>query len=241
MLELRTELENLISLTKQLVEQQQKSSSSHHAHAGRGGTKTTASTTSSSLTSSVTLPSSSYTAPAASSSSVATDTHAYKFSPGEECTAKYAGDGKWYPARITSIGGSSTNPVYSIVFKGYNTTEQVTSTDIKPTKENLDAAERKRTGRVLSEQEEAMQAKKKRKTEKWEAKKSDQQVKAKDKQQAWQKFATKGAKKGYAIPAATGKSMFRTPEDPLAKVGIVGAGRGMKETTQRSKHIYQPE
>lgn len=42
------------------------------------------------------------------------------------------GDKGFYPARITSITGSSSDPVYYVTFKSYGNTETVRSGDIKP-------------------------------------------------------------------------------------------------------------
>ena len=44
----------------------------------------------------------------------------------------YSGDKGFYPARITSITGSSTAPVYIVKFKNYDTTETLRAKDIKP-------------------------------------------------------------------------------------------------------------
>lgn len=54
-------------------------------------------------------------------------------------------DGKFYPARITSIGGSPTSPIYTIVFKSYDSTEQVSSSDLKPLKQTDSTNPKKRT------------------------------------------------------------------------------------------------
>lgn len=43
-----------------------------------------------------------------------------------------SGDNAFYPARITSITGSSSNPVYLVSFKTYSTVENLTSKDIRP-------------------------------------------------------------------------------------------------------------
>lgn len=43
-----------------------------------------------------------------------------------------SGDKSFYPARITSITGSSTKPVYIVTFKSYSTTETLSAHDIKP-------------------------------------------------------------------------------------------------------------
>jgi survival-of-motor-neuron-related-splicing factor 30 len=44
----------------------------------------------------------------------------------------HSGDKGFYPARITSITGSSTSPVYIVKFKNYDTTETLRAKDIKP-------------------------------------------------------------------------------------------------------------
>lgn len=44
----------------------------------------------------------------------------------------YSGDKGFYPARITSITGSSTAPVYIVKFRSYDATETLRAKDIKP-------------------------------------------------------------------------------------------------------------
>ncbi len=43
-----------------------------------------------------------------------------------------SGDKSFYPARITSITGSSSSPLYSVTFKSYGNTETLRAADIKP-------------------------------------------------------------------------------------------------------------
>jgi survival of motor neuron-related-splicing factor 30 len=43
-----------------------------------------------------------------------------------------SGDKAFYPARITSITGSSTAPIYIVKFKSYDTTETLRAKDIRP-------------------------------------------------------------------------------------------------------------
>ncbi|KAI0425458.1 hypothetical protein F5Y09DRAFT_346702 [Xylaria sp. FL1042] len=43
-----------------------------------------------------------------------------------------SGDRAFYPARITSITGSSTAPIYVVKFKSYDNTEQLRAKDIRP-------------------------------------------------------------------------------------------------------------
>jgi survival-of-motor-neuron-related-splicing factor 30 len=43
-----------------------------------------------------------------------------------------SGDNAFYPAKITSITGSSANPVYLVAFKSYSNVENLTAKDIRP-------------------------------------------------------------------------------------------------------------
>jgi len=55
------------------------------------------------------------------------------FAVNDTVLAKWhSGDKGFYPARITSITGSSTAPVYIVKFKSYDSTETLRSKDIKP-------------------------------------------------------------------------------------------------------------
>ena len=55
------------------------------------------------------------------------------FSVNDNVLAKWVtGDKAFYPARITSITGSSSKPVYIVTFKSYATTETLSAHDIKP-------------------------------------------------------------------------------------------------------------
>ena len=162
---------------------------------------------------------------AASSSKEPSRKHAHaahRWSAGDDCLARYSTDGQWYPARITSVGGASDNPVFSIVFKGYNTTELIKSAEIKSLPTNYkDPASLNGGGpsgkRKLSKVEEEEKERKKKKNEKKlevRAQKAKEQM---IKQQSWQKFAKKSEKKGVHIAGVAGTSIFKTPDNPLGK------------------------
>ena len=54
------------------------------------------------------------------------------FSVNDEVSARWhSGDGKWYAAKITSITGSASNPVYIVRFARYKNTETLSANDIK--------------------------------------------------------------------------------------------------------------
>ena len=145
-------------------------------------------------------------------------------SAGDDCLARYSTDGQWYPARITSVGGSTENSVFSIVFKGYNTTELVKASEIKPLppsykdQSSLNGGSAAGKRRLTKAEEEEREKKKKKNEKKLEvrAQKAKEQM---IKQQSWQKFAKKSEKKGVHIAGVAGTSIFKTPDNPLGKGG----------------------
>jgi survival of motor neuron-related-splicing factor 30 len=196
---------------------------------------------------------------AGSSRKTAAAVSAHAWTAGDDCMAKFSGDGSWYPARITSIGGSVENRVYSIVFKGYNTTELVKATEIKPIPANLSYGSTPALAkRKLTKAEEEEKEKKKKKNEKKMEAKAAKAKEQLQKQQTWQKFAKKSEKKGVHIAGVSGTSIFKTPDNPLGRgerradgdfrermltifcdpVGVTGSGKGMTEVASRSKHKF---
>lgn len=132
---------------------------------------------------------------------------------GDDCLAKYSGDGKFYPARIVSTSGSSKDARFSVIFKGYDNTELISASDLKP------LSDEKKRQMQLTAEEEADKEKRRKKNEKKAATKAVKTQEQKSKQSAWQSFAKKGAKKGISIPGVQGESMFASPNNPH--------GRGM--------------
>jgi survival of motor neuron-related-splicing factor 30 len=139
---------------------------------------------------------------------------------GDEVLAKYSGDGNYYPARVTSVGGSAEKRVYSVVFKGYNNTELVDGNSIKPLPANYASRELKAASgskRKLTKEEEEERERKKKKNEKKLEVKAAKAKEQMQKQATWQKFTKKAEKKGIAIAGVAGTSIFKTPENPLGK------------------------
>lgn len=65
------------------------------------------------------------------------------FSVNDNVLARWvSGDNSFYPARITSITGSTSNPVFLVTFKSYATVENLTAKDLKPIS-NGDSRKRK--------------------------------------------------------------------------------------------------
>jgi survival-of-motor-neuron-related-splicing factor 30 len=155
-----------------------------------------------------------------SSRKAAAAAFAHTWAAGDDCQVKYSGDGGWYPARITSVGGSADNRVFSIVFKGYNTTELVKSSEIKPLPANLNygsAPSLSASKRKMSQTEEEEREKKKKKNEKKVEAKAAKAKEQTQKQATWQKFTKKSEKKGVHIAGVAGTSIFKTPDNPLGR------------------------
>ena len=67
------------------------------------------------------------------------------FTVNETVLAKWrSGDGGFYTARITAVTGSKQNPVYTVKFQKYNTTENLSAKDVKPL--SIEARKRKADG-----------------------------------------------------------------------------------------------
>ncbi|CAE6396812.1 unnamed protein product [Rhizoctonia solani] len=181
-------------------------------------------------------------APASSNNRKQPATPVTSFQAGDECLAKYSSDGQWYPARITSVGGSDERRVFSIVFKGYNSTELVDASSLKRMPpggyrgHNATINKRK-----LNPEEEAERERKKKKNEKKLEVRAQKAKEQNNKQAAWQKFAKKSEKKGVAIAGVQGNSIFRTPDNPHGRVGVTGSGKGMTEYAAKEKHKFTTE
>ncbi|RJE24101.1 hypothetical protein PHISCL_03536 [Aspergillus sclerotialis] len=183
------------------------------------------------------------------------------FSVNENVLARWtSGDNSFYPARITSITGSSSNPVYFVSFKSYGNVETLTAKDIKPMS-NSDSRKRKADGSpgisssqspgphpphssVISAAADinpalANQARKepsKATDGPPRPPKMSRKVKAnkelEEGKAKWKDFASKGK---------IGKkdSMFRTGDSVNARVGFTGSGQKMRKDPTRTRHIYQ--
>jgi len=107
--------------------------------------------------------------------------------PGDPIQARYT-DGKFYPARLTTIGGSADAPVYTVIFTGYDQTELVGKSDVKALSES-----KKR--QLVVEQDLERDRKRKRNEKKVEHKQAKAAEMA-ETQKSWQSFTKKASKKG---------------------------------------------
>ncbi|KAI8803232.1 hypothetical protein BJ742DRAFT_683344 [Cladochytrium replicatum] len=154
------------------------------------------------------------------------------YSEGAHVLAKYATDGQFYPATVLTVPEDPETEPYTITYKGYGNTESLFAPDIKP---DPDAPDPSAPADPKSSQS-VFENKKFKPKNKGPSKKELEQM---EKQNSWKQFALGGSKKNSsAAPLAKHKSIFSTPDDPNAKVGVVGSGKPMTQFVQRGKHIF---
>ncbi|KAI0466557.1 hypothetical protein F4859DRAFT_298717 [Xylaria cf. heliscus] len=177
-----------------------------------------------------------------------------------------SGDKAFYPARITSITGSSTAPIYVVKFKSYDTTEQLRAKDIRPVAQKRKAdgtpvttagpfatpappplsSSTSTTPGVISaaasiNPELAQKSREEALNNAGDAKPKAKKIKAKKELEAgknkWQEFNSKS--KFAKTNKSKKDSMFRTPEGVHGRVGFTGSGQAMRKDPSRTRHIYQ--
>ncbi|KAK5294402.1 hypothetical protein LTR16_001386 [Cryomyces antarcticus] len=184
------------------------------------------------------------------------------FKVNDTVSAKWQADKSFYPAKITSITGSSAAPIYIVTFKGYGDTATLSGADIRPlagTKRKADGSPTHPTATTPSATNTtgvisaaaninpalASQARADASAATDTAKptKGVKKIRANKELEAgkskWQEFSTKG-KMGKATGLKKKESMFRTPEGPNARVGVTGSGQAMRKDAARSRHVYAP-
>lgn len=138
----------------------------------------------------------------------------HEFSVDQEVMARWSGDGQFYRAIITAIGGA--DQVFSVKFKGYQESEFVKAEDIKA------IVDKKRVG-IFENVEEPKHKKKKEVTASKDPNapvvpKKKKAVEFENKKNAWLNFATgSSSKKKKIAPVINKKSIFKTPDNPEGK------------------------
>ncbi|KNE64560.1 hypothetical protein AMAG_09919 [Allomyces macrogynus ATCC 38327] len=192
-----------------------------------------------------------------------------KYRVGDQVAAKWAVNGKIYEATISAVSTQSAKTsddiVYSVVFAGYTSVELVRQADVQDFDPAIihRPASKKRAAPSSSSASTAQpvissvannddSSKKRKKDPTVKAAKRAAKIEAVNAehnkaQQSWLQFAS-GKKKGKAVsstfkpvPILAKKSMFATPDNPHAKVGVTGSGRGMTDFSERGKHKFEPE
>jgi len=177
--------------------------------------------------------------------------------------AKWSGDKQFYEATIITKTGSSADPVYTVSFKIDNSTETKRKYEVRampgkkrkaegapaaslppppPTASTPDpySASTVITAAPVVDKS-AMQRKEPSMVSDGPTRMAPEKKKLKggkvmeNKKANWQSFMQNGPKKTAITATKHKESMFRTPDAPNAKVGVVGSGKPMQKDPSRSK------
>lgn len=161
-----------------------------------------------------------------------------QFRAGDVVLAQWlSGDKQYYQAKITSVTGSMSKPRYTVKFPKHNSTETLAAESVRqmPTTH----VNKKPTIPTKTRPADKVSKPDNQAPKKVQHQPSKAQILDSGKQK-WQQFTKKGLKQGKGTKAKKlgESSMFRSPDDPLAKVGVVGSGRGMSKEKPRTKHVF---
>ncbi|KAJ2820391.1 hypothetical protein GGI24_004500 [Coemansia furcata] len=147
---------------------------------------------------------------------------------GDECEAKYSGDGKFYVARVTSTESASSG-VYQVSFIGYEKGSLQTT-------RALDMREKRRkTGNTSNRVAAAATTKDGKIVKKRQGGKDREGSAVASSQQAWLKFAKGGGAKKLKAKAINDQSIFKSPDTVNGKVGVTNSGKGMAKNLPKTK------
>lgn len=174
--------------------------------------------------------------------------------------AKWSGDKQFYEATIITKTGSSADPVYTVSFKIDNSTETKRKYEVRampgkkrkadaapsvPTPPTVSTSDRDFNGTVITAapvvDKSAMQKKEPSMVSDGPTRMQPEKKKLnggkvmENKKANWQSFMQNGPKKTALTASKQKESMFRTPDAPNAKVGVVGSGKPMQKDPSRSK------
>lgn len=113
--------------------------------------------------------------------------------------------------------GSQDSPLYTITFKGYTSSTNVPLASLRPHDPSAPVPKPQPKRPAHDQLSEREKEKKKAKGEKWMEKQKARADEMRGKQNSWQKFGKKAAKKGIHIAGLEGKSVFQTPDNPYGE------------------------
>ncbi|CAI4215436.1 unnamed protein product [Parascedosporium putredinis] len=193
---------------------------------------------------------------------------AIAYQVNDEVSAKWlSGDRKFWPARITSITGSSSAPIYLVKFKNYKGTETLRAKDIRPVsnKRKADGPPATANASTAAAAQQAfsfssapapapdngivMSAAASRYPEPPKGNEAETNPQAGKPPRAKKIKANKELEAGkskwqeFSSKSKASKSkkdsMFRTPQGIHGRVGFTGSGQAMRKDPTRSRHVYQ--
>jgi len=224
LLTLKADLEQVIELTRTLIEQQKELTNSQVAETSGSATSGQASSSTSGETYDPDAPTTVDPSTAKKARPHDHLTPVKHWQVGEQCQAIWSKNGQYYEATINEI---STDGEVSVTFEQYGNTGVTTLGLLKISSLGFTAsASSANKKEQLAKQREYLKKKKAKKAERYKnMEKEREQEKNK-----WQNFSNKAfGKKGFVK-----KSIFKTPENATGRVGIGTCGVGGAEMTKFS-------
>ncbi|KAJ2873766.1 hypothetical protein GGH93_002945, partial [Coemansia aciculifera] len=148
---------------------------------------------------------------------------------GDECEAKYSGDGKFYGARVMSTESTSSG-VYQVSFIGYE------KGSLQTTRASDMREKSRKTGNSSNRPAAVAVTKDGKIVKKRQGGKDREGGSAvASSQQAWLKFAKGGGAKKLKAKAINDQSIFKSPDTVSGKVGVTNSGKGMAKNPSKTK------
>ncbi|KAJ2489298.1 hypothetical protein IWW37_004085 [Coemansia sp. RSA 2050] len=149
---------------------------------------------------------------------------------GDECEAKYSGDGKFYVARVVSTESASSG-VYQVSFIGYEKGSlQTTRAQDMREKSRKTGNSSNRAVPAVATTKDGKIAKKRQ-----GGKNREGGSAVASSQQAWLKFAKGSGSKKLKAKAINDQSIFKSPDTVGGKVGVTNSGKGMAKNPSKTK------
>ncbi|KAJ2031377.1 hypothetical protein IWW57_000743 [Coemansia sp. S610] len=149
---------------------------------------------------------------------------------GDECEAKYSGDGKFYVARVMSTESASSG-VYQVSFVGYEKGSlQTTRAQDMREKSRKTGYSSNRPAAAVATTKDGKVAKKRQGGKNREGGSAEASS-----QQAWLKFAKGTGSKKLKAKAINDQSIFKSPDTVGGKVGVTNSGKGMAKNPSKTK------
>ncbi|PVV02095.1 hypothetical protein BB560_003461 [Smittium megazygosporum] len=167
-------------------------------------------------------------------STYSSDETTHKWKIGDDCSAKYFQDDRYYPAKIVELLDGN---LLKVTFVGYGNTETVSLEDIQQLKhpKHKDSKTHqvlgKRSSNGVEDNEDSASYPIKNEKKHIQKTVAKQAVSS---QKSWLEFNKKNKKR--KVPAINKNSIFKSPDTIDGKVGVSGSGRRMTQFTERIKH-----
>ncbi|KAJ2460104.1 hypothetical protein GGF42_001059 [Coemansia sp. RSA 2424] len=161
-----------------------------------------------------------------------TDAKTPEWKIGDECEAKYSGDGKFYDAKIVSAESASSG-IYQVAFTGYEKGSLQTTRALDMREKSRKSASSRAAGTrpPTAVTKDGKITKKKRQG----GKDREGGSAVASSQQAWLKFAKGGGAKKLKAKAINEQSIFKSPDTVSGKVGVTNSGKGMAKNPPKAK------